>query len=138
MPRKHPITLTRLENEVMQAVWSLPEGGVRVRDVCDALNKGRRKPLAYTTVQTVLNILRDKSVLEVQTGEGRAHLYRARLSRTTASRGMLRDLVDRLFQGRVKPLLEHLVEDEQLTDDDLRALREMVAVRLKDREGGRP
>ncbi len=142
MARKPPITLTRLENEVMQAVWSLPGRAVRVRDVCDALNKGlsrgRRKPLAYTTVQTVLNILRDKGALEVTPGEGRAHLYRARLSRDTASRGMLRDLVDRLFDGRVKPLLEHLVEDEQLSDDDLRALREMVAARLKDRGEGRP
>jgi len=138
MPRKHPLTLTRLENEVMQAVWGLSADRVRVREVSDALNLGRRKPLAYTTVQTVLNILCDKGALEVVPGPGRAHLYHARLSRRAASRGMLRDLIDRLFEGRVQPLLEHLVEDEQLSDDDLRALREMVAVKLKDRAEDRP
>lgn len=135
MARKNAPTLTRLEGDVMRAVWELGPAPVRVRNAAEALNRGRKKPLAYNTVQTVLNILRDKGALEVTQGEGRAHLYRARLSRETASRGMLRDLVDRLFDGRVQPLLEHLVEDEQLTDDDLRALRELVGARLKDRKG---
>src|SRR5262245_3685375 len=121
----------------MSAVWSLGPDPVRVRDVADALNAGRKRALAYNTVQTVLTLLLEKGALELVEAPGRAHFYRAKLTRDAASRGMLRDLVERLFDGRVQPLLQQLVNDEKLGDEDLRRLREWVDARLQDRGEGR-
>jgi predicted transcriptional regulator len=138
------VALTRLESDVMRAVWEIG-APVRVRDVLEALNgrapsakgratSGRRTALAYNTVQTVLTILRHKGVVEIVPGEGRGHTYRARVSRRDASRHMLRDLVDRLFDGRVQPLLQQLVGDPSLGAEQLAELRAWVDARLRDAE----
>ena len=61
MPGKRKTALTKLEGEVMRAVWDAEPNPVRVREVMEALNKRRRKGLAYNTVQTMLTILRTNS-----------------------------------------------------------------------------
>lgn len=132
MAKRKPSSLTRLEGEVMRAVWGLGAGPVRVRDVLDALNAGRKQALAYNTVQTVLNILKDKGALTDAGGEGRAHFYKATLSQKDASRDMLRELADRLFGGGLSPLLQNLVDDPRLSEEELRRLRAWVDARLRD------
>lgn len=131
MPRRAPISLTKLEGEVMLAVWDAP-GPVRVRDVADALNARRDPPLAYTTVQTMLTILKDKGIVEQVEGDGRAHVYRARVSRDEASRHMVRELADRLFGGEIQPLLLQLIGQARLKPAELRELRDWVDARLRD------
>lgn len=131
MPRRTPISLTKLEAEVMLAVWDLA-GPVRVRDVADAINGRRETPLAYTTLQTMFTILKDKGVLEQVKGPGRAHLYRARVSRTQASSHMVRDLATRLFGGRIEPLLLQLIDEARLKPAELRELRDWVDAQLRD------
>ena len=115
MARARPISLTKLEGEVMLAVWDLA-GPVRVRDVADALN-ARRK---------------DKGIVEQVEGPGRAHLYRALVSREQASRHMVRDLADRLFGGEVQPLLLRLIGQARLKPAELRELRDWVDAKLRD------
>ncbi len=142
MPRKPKPTLTRLEAEVMRAVWDAEPDPVRPRDVLEVLNAARREQLAYTTVQTMLTILKDKGFVEATDGPagagGRAHWFRAKVSRDTASRDVVGDVVDRLFGGRVQPLLQMLVEDERLDAKELKQLREWVETRLKDQQPGKP
>ena len=134
--RKPKVTLTRLEGEVMRAVWDAEPEPVRVRDVVEAVNLRRAKPLAYNTVHTMLTILRDKGVVQIKDGPGRAHLFRARVSRDDASRHMVRDLVDRIFGGRTQPLLHQLIDDARLDADELAELRDWVDQRLRDAEEG--
>lgn len=131
MPRKPAISLTKLEGEVMQAVWDL-DNPVRVRDVAEVLNEGRKPPLAYTTVQTMLTILKDKGAIEQVEGPGRAFLYRARVSRSQVSNHMVRDLADRLFGGRVEPMLLQLIGESRLKPAELRELRDWVDAKLRD------
>lgn len=126
-----PVSLTKLEGEVMLAVWDLPEP-VRVRDVADALNARRKPALAYTTVQSMLNILKDKGVLEQVEGAGRAFLYRARITRDQASGHMVRDLADRLFGGKLEPVLLQLIGQAQLKPAELRELRDWIDSQLRD------
>lgn len=118
----------------MRAVWDAEPDPVRVRDVMEALNKRRRKPLAYNTVQTMLTILRTKGIVSLAKGGGRAHLYRARVSRAAASRHMVGDLVDRLFNGRVEPLLQQLIDEADMDPHQLQALRDWVDDKLRDAE----
>jgi len=132
---KAKVVLTKLELEVMRAVWGAAgDGDLTVRDVVERLNGGRARPLAYNTVQTVLNILRDKGVLRVRPGQGRAFVYALRITREHVTTSMVGELVDRLFDGRVQPLLLNLVEREELSREELERLKRLISERLDDRE----
>lgn len=80
-----------LEAEVMRAVWRAKRP-LSVRDVLDSLNRGRRDPLAYTTVMTVMSRLAEKAILR-RTSRGRAYLYEAAVpdAAAIAVRGIVRD-----------------------------------------------
>lgn len=108
-------TLTEQELEIMKVIWEL--GKATVRDVYEVLLKRRR--IAYTTVMTMMKILETKGYLK-KTGEGeRAHVYQPSQPKQQVIRGMVREFVDRVFNGSAEPLLMHLVEDEALTEKDL-------------------
>lgn len=126
---RRPKRLTDVELEVMHVVWDADEP-VTVRAVADGLARsGGRKP-AYTTVQTVLNILCRKGALRSRPGPGRAHHYTALLSRDDAASSMTRDLVDRLFGGEAKGLFAHLLEEEELERDELERLKRAIEEQL--------
>ncbi|WP_263373549.1 BlaI/MecI/CopY family transcriptional regulator [Granulicella aggregans] len=122
-------TLTPLELEIMQVLWEL--GPCTVSEVQPKL-KGE---LAYTTVQTMLNVLLKKAkVKRVQ--EGRAFRYRAVVSRERAFGGALNDLVKRMFGGSSEALLMAMVDTRQISAAEL----ERVAKRLAEmeRDGPKP
>lgn len=132
MAGRKTILLTKLELEVMREVWEAKPIALTARDVVDRMNRSRSKPLAYNTVQTVLKILEDKRVVVSEPGPGRAHLFRPRVSRDQVSTSMIGDLVDRLYDGEVEPLLVHLVGNEKLSRDELLKLREIIDSQLDD------
>lgn len=128
------MALSKLESEIMRAVWHFGDRPVRVREVVDRINARRDESLGYTTVQKVMTILRDKGALEVVDSSDRAHLYRATLSRRDAMRDLLHDLGERVFGGATAPLLTQLIEDAGLSEDELAELRTWIDERLRDEE----
>ena len=99
--------LTRLETRVMQVLWKLgPATVAQVREQIDP-------PLAYTTVQTMLNILERKKKLRREL-QGRAYVYTAALSEQKASSHALRDLIDRVFGGSSEDLVMSLLKSKQI------------------------
>jgi predicted transcriptional regulator len=116
--RKSNSTLTDQELEIMKVVWRL--GSPTVRQVYEELLAKRR--IAYTTVMTMMNILEQKGYLAKRPGE-RAATYKPTRPQQQVIRSMVREFVDRVFNGAAEPLLLHLVEDEQLTADDLDEIR---------------
>jgi predicted transcriptional regulator len=130
--RQRQTLLTNLELAVMRVVWKVAPEPLTVREVVDHLNRGRRKPLAYNTVQTMLTILKDKGVVESRAGAGRAHRFRARVSREEVSTSMVGDLVERLFDGNVQPLLLQLVGTETMNREELRRLKALIEHQLDD------
>ena len=82
--------LTDLELEIMQVVWKAEGEPQTVRAVAERL-QARGRPLAYTSVQTMLNILKKKGVLNSRPGPGRALEYRSRLTREQATQSMTQD-----------------------------------------------
>jgi predicted transcriptional regulator len=107
-------TLTDQELEIMKIVWSLEKA--TVRDVYEKLLEQRK--IAYTTVMTMMKILERKGHL-MKKLEDRAYLYRPSQPRRQVISGMVREFIDRVFNGAAEPLLVHLVEDEKLTESDL-------------------
>lgn len=127
--------LSKLEAEIMRAIWQLGERPVRVREVVDRVNARRGETLGYTTVQKVMSILRDKGALELVDSSDRAHLFRSNLSRRDAMRDMLDDLGERVFGGASGPLLTQLIKDADLSEQELGDLRSWIDERLRDGDG---
>ena len=120
MPTKINQTLTPLELEIMQVLWEL--GPCTVAEVQPKL----KADLAYTTVQTMLNVLlRKNKVKRVQ--EGRAYRYRPAVSRERASGSALSDLVKRMFGGSSEALLMAMVDTRQISAEELARVAQKLA-----------
>jgi predicted transcriptional regulator len=103
------------ELEVMAVLWDLGSGTVgEVRDRIDA-------KLAYTTVLTILRNLEAKGFVS-RKEEGRAHRYYPRVAQRSAQRSALTRLVDTFFHGSAEQLLARLVEDRDISAEELRRL----------------
>jgi BlaI family penicillinase repressor len=114
-------TLTPLELEIMSVLWET--GPANVQRVQAEL-KGRE--LAYTTVQTMLNVLHRKGKVKRQLRE-RAYVYRPVLSRQKAVSQAVGDVLDRFFGGSADSLVLNLVEARRLSPEKLARIQEMVA-----------
>lgn len=114
-------TLASQELEIMKVVWRLESA--TVRQVYEALLE--RRHIAYTTVMTTMNILEQKGFLTKQQ-ENRAYIYRSTAPQKQVVRSMVREFVDRVFNGSAEPLLLHLVEDQQVTEEELDEVRKMI------------
>jgi predicted transcriptional regulator len=112
--RKRSTTLTGQELEIMKVVWELESA--TVRDVYEALLK--RRKVAYTTVMTMMNILEEKGYLKKKQAD-RAYLYRPAQPQRQVIGAMVKDFVNRVFNGSAEPLLVHLVEEHGLSEKDL-------------------
>jgi BlaI family penicillinase repressor len=120
MKPKKPV-LTAQELEIMKIVWQ--SGASTVRDVYESLLE--RRKIAYTTVMTMMNILEQKGYLK-KAQKDRAYVYQATRPQKQVIRGMVREFVDRVFNGSAEPLLLHLVEDRRLSEEDLQEIRRIM------------
>ena len=84
-----------------------------------------RRKIACTTVMTMMNILEQKGYLK-KTQKDRAYVYQATRPQKQVIRGMVREFVDRVFNGSAEPLLLHLVEDRRLSENDLDEIRRLM------------
>jgi len=105
----------------MIVLWTL--GPSNVQTVQDNLSNSPR--LAYTTVQTMLNVLHRKGRVK-RALRGRAYEYEPLLSRDRAVRHAVRDIIDRLFGGSVDALLMSLVDTKQLDRQRLTRLKDLI------------
>ena len=114
-------TLTEQELEIMKIVWR--RNSATVRDVYEEMLK--RRKIAYTTVLTMMGILEQKKHLKKSPQE-RAHVYRPARPQSQVIRGMVREFLDRVFNGSAEPLLVHLVEDRRLSEKDLEEIARLI------------
>ena len=127
MVAKKSAQLGELEAEIMGIVWE--RGEVSVQDVKDALEP--KRPLAYTTVMTVMSRLAEKGVLD-RHKEGRAYLYSPNSPQEKLAGSMLRSLVDRLYDGASGKAIAHLLESDQAVDEEeLDRLEKLIQTRRK-------
>ena len=105
----------------MKVVWRLDKA--TVRDVYEALRD--RRPVAYTTVMTMMKILEEKGYLKKALVD-RAHVYRPAQRRQQVVGAMVRDFLDRVFDGAPADLLVHLAKDNKLTDKQRRIVKQLI------------
>jgi BlaI family penicillinase repressor len=131
MARKAGDPLTPLELEIMKVLWD--GGAAAVQEVQERL--AAERPLAYNTVQTMLNVLLRKGKVR-RTLSGRAYVYAPVVSRTQAAGQAVGDLVSRMFGGSAESLVLSLVEARQLTPEKLSELSALVEKHEETGPGG--
>ena len=106
--------LTRLELQIMEAVWNL--GPVSIREIQEAFPvKGRP---AYTTVQTTVYRMEGKKAVRRVKKISNAHIFEATVSRNDVQRKLIDELLG-FFGGRIQPVMAHLVDSGKITLDDV-------------------
>ena len=116
-----PGRFTEAELVLMDILWD--HGPLTVQKVVEHLPSER--PLAYTTVQTVLNVLHRKGGVRRKLRE-RTYHYEAAVSRAHAASTALQDLVCRLFRGSAEEVVLTMVKSRQLSPQKLSELRKFV------------
>jgi len=113
----------------MEVVWEA--GKATVQQVRDGLE---REPLpAYTTILSVMQKL-EKAGWLTHRAEGRTYIYLPLRSRQEAGATSLRTFIERVFSGDRLLMFQHLLADEDLSDDDLKSLKTMIDRRRKDKD----
>jgi len=127
MARKKGKLLTNLELKLMNIVWE--KGKATVREVKNALP--RRKPLAYSTVLTVMRILERKGFVRHDTAD-RTYVYYPIVTREEVIRCTLRDLTNRLFDGSAELLMLNILDKEKLSLEELKRLKTLISQKEKE------
>lgn len=115
---QHP---TPGELEILQVLWE--RGSCTVREVMEALNPTRRR--AYTTVMSLMNVMFEKGLVKREP-RGRAFVYRSRATRKRTLSAMVGDLLGRAFDGSARTMVVHLLEQADLSEDELDEIREAI------------
>ena len=120
MRTAHPV-LTPQELTIMKIVWRLKTA--TVRDVYEALHE--RRQIAYTTVMTMMRILEEKGFLK-KTMVDRSHVYKPAKPKDQVVGAMVRDFLDRVFDGAPDRLLLHLAKNSTLTEAQRRIVKQLI------------
>ena len=124
MRRRSARRLGDLELQILNVLWE--RGPSTVREVLESLPTQPRP--AYTTVLTMMRLMHEKGYLD-RRERGRAHVYQARLREQRVKRGLLRDLVEGAFRGSAEAVVIRLLEDEDLSREDLDRIKKLIAER---------
>ena len=117
-PSKHP---TELELAILKVLWK--QSPLSVREVREILRPTRK--LAHTSVMTMLSIMVGKGYLRREK-QGNSYVYEPTEPRKATRRKMLRDLVDRVFDGSAASVMTNLIETGELDEDEVRELRKLL------------
>jgi predicted transcriptional regulator len=120
MARKKSPTLTDAEIRLMDVIWQ--KRSASAAEVLEALPDA---DLAYTTVLNTLRILENKGYLR-HTKDGKAFVYHPIVEREEASRTAVQYIVSRFFGNSPRLLVSNLIEDEKLSKQDLRRLKQLI------------
>jgi predicted transcriptional regulator len=118
--------LTELELLIMNAVWDL--GECTVREVQERM--AGERDLAYTTVATMMKILEQKKFLKARKKE-KAHVYAPAVAREDYETASLEHIKENVFMGRPSALVARLLDDGDLSADELQRIRQLLDEKLK-------
>ena len=120
MPDRHQ--LTELQLAILRVLWD--RGEATVQDIWEALHAERG--LAQTTVATMLSRLERRGVV-TRRAQSRQYRYRAAVTEREVQHSMVGELTERLFDGDVTALVQHLLSGADVSPGDLAKIRDMIA-----------
>ena len=125
-----PPKLSRLEFQIMEALWS--KGECSIREIQESLPAKARQ--AYTTIQTTVYRMEAKEVVRRVKKVGNFHIFAPAISREAAQRRLIDDMLA-IFGGRSQPVMAHLIESGKLSLDDVKEAERMLRNLSKEKDG---
>ena len=122
MPGRRSTTFTEVELEFMQLIWEL--GETTTEEMQNAL-KEQGRDLSDGSIRKILSILVEKGHAD-RRKEGRGYVYFAKTVRQEGRSTMLRDLLDRAFEGSVPSMVAALLGEKSVSRKDLKKIRELI------------
>ncbi len=129
MARKESEHPTELELEILKVLWH--EAPLPVRDVRDRLEEHAGRPLAHSTVITMLNIMVRKGYLRRQK-KGKAFFFSPKVERDRVAGGIMEDVLSRIFDGSPAAMVLNLIETADLDADELAELRRLISRKARE------
>ncbi len=114
--------LSDFELDVMQVFWD--RGAHSAPQMHKIIEKD--KPVAYSTVKTIIDRLEEKGAITRERNEGRTIYYRAAVSKDIVTNSLIPNFIKRLFKGNSRLLISHLIENEKLDEQDLDYLNKLI------------
>ena len=126
-------TLTKMEFQIMSILWDINHSACG----WDILNRFEEPKPAYTTIATYLKVLYEKGYVDFfkNKGEGKTHMYVAKVTRAEYTRLTMQDMKKNLFDGSLKSMFSFFVTEEKLTEEDISELLRIIRDE-PNREGG--
>ncbi len=125
---EHP---TELELELLKVLWD--ESPLPVREVRARLEADANRPLAHSSVITMLNIMHRKGFLR-RRKEGKSFLFSPKVKKESVTGGMMGDLLSRVFDGSPSAMMLNLLETTDIGADELAELRKLITQKAKGRK----
>lgn len=116
-----PITLGTVQLRIMRVLWE--EGEATARRITDVMNAAN--PIAHSTVQTLLRKLETKRAITHEQKD-RTFVFRPLVGESEVTRSAAQDLLSRVFQGSISGLVAHLLEGDDVSEDEMQRLRQLV------------
>jgi BlaI family penicillinase repressor len=121
---------TKLELEILNILWK--EHPATVGEVRETL-AGQGRDLAYTSVMTMLTIMTRKGYLSRVKQKG-SYLYTPILNEKSASQNLLRDIVERVFEGSMTAVMVNLLETSDIDAEELKQLRKLINQKIQEEQ----
>jgi BlaI family penicillinase repressor len=119
----------KLQRSIIEIVWD--NGEASVREVWEQLRQ--KKEMVYTTILTSMQRLERDGWLTHRV-EGNKNIYRATKTRAQADAGSVRKFIRRMFNGNAALLFQQLVEEDEISDNELRELKRLIDKKEKERK----
>jgi len=113
---------TTSELEILNIIWA--KESATVREVFEIISANRS--VTYTTILKLMQIMTEKGLVE-RDEQGKAHLYRAKAAQTETQKGMVSELLEKVFRGSAMDLMQHLLEVKKTSPAEIKEIRKMIA-----------
>jgi predicted transcriptional regulator len=122
---------TELELEILKVLWD--DSPLPVREVRARLESRADRPLAHSSVITMLNIMHRKGFVR-RKKEGKSFLFSPKLRKDTIARGIVGDVLSRVFEGSASDLVLNLLETADFDSGELDEIRKLIARKSKEQK----
>lgn len=112
---------TTSELEILNVLWE--KESATVREVFEIIST--TKSVTYTTILKLMQIMTEKGLVE-RDEEGKAHIYRAAIAQNETQKGLVNDLLEKVFRGSAMQLVQHLLEAKKTSPEEMKEIRRMI------------
>ena len=122
--KKKDNTLTKVEFQVMSILWDINHSAC----AWDIIERWEEPKPAYTTIATYLKMLYERGYVDFfkKKGEGKTHMYVAKVTRAEYTRLTMKEVKKNLFDDSIKSMFSFFVKEEKLSADDICELLQLM------------